>query len=157
MSGCLQAIADVAHQSGLDNSEANDLSLAMLSRLIHEEYSKLNRVGYSNYATYQPQPQRKGLPSKQDMRHHLLDKIACMHNPPWEPPSREDGAEEAMELYRIHFTKHLTASMESCRLHAQKEAISAGSEVLAQIADDMCTKMLWEAVGAIVEIDRRVA
>lgn len=157
MSGCLQAIVDVAHQSGLDNGEANDLSLAMLSRLIHEEYSLLNRVSYSNYATYQPQPQRKALPSKQDMRHHLLDKIACMHNPPWEPPSREDGAEEAMELYRIHFTKHLTASMESCRLHAQKEAISAGSEVLAQIADDMCTKMLWEAVGAIVEIDRRIA
>ena len=62
-----------------------------------------------------------------------------------------------MEIHRSHFTKHLTASMESCRLHAQKEAICVGSEVLAEIADQMCTKMLWEAVGALVDIDRRIA
>ena len=121
----------------------------MLTQLIHDVYCKLNRLCCSSPVTHQPQPPRRSLPGKGTLKRELLEKISCMQNPPWEPPSREDGEDEAMELHRLHFTKHLTSSFENCSLHQRKTATPSGSDLLMLIASDLCDMMMMETTATM--------
>lgn len=157
MSNCVQAITTAAEQSGFTYPEANALQTEMLERLLVGVYSKLNRTCCNASVTYQPQPPRRRLPDKAKLKRDVLEQVSGMPNPPWEPPSRDDGLDEANELHRIHVQKHLIASLDSVNLHNRTEAVSEGSLLLMAMAEDIFDMVVMEAVHDIMDVDTQMS
>lgn len=149
----VQALDQSAQELGLQNTGVNALHIQMLERMLLDVYCKLNRAQHGNDMRYMPHPPHRRLPSKQRLKEDLLKQVSCMLNPPWEPPSREDGGDVALELHRNHMTKHLSSSLESCSLHSRATAISDSSHLLILVANDIFDMMVMDTAKVISDVD----
>jgi hypothetical protein len=152
----VQVISRAAEEAGLCDSEANALHTEMLECMLHDVYAMLNRRKSTACLMYQPEPPRRRLPEKEKLKCELLGKISSHGNLPYEPPQREGGGDEAIELHRCHLTKHLAASLESCSLRSRKTLVSDGSKLLMAIADDLFDLLTMETVKNITDLDLHV-
>jgi hypothetical protein len=150
----MQAVARAAEETGLNHPGSNALHTEMLDCMLLDVYAKLNRIRTSPSITYLPHPPRKRLPDKDKLRYEILQKVSSMPNPPWEPPSREDGGDEAIELHRIHVNKYLSASLESCSLHSRTTATSEATQLLMTVAGDLMDMLTMEVVDTVGDLDR---
>lgn len=144
-------VMDVAAQErALTCSSSNALQADMLERMLVEAYSKLNRIRCTTAVTYQPQPPRKRLPDKEQLKHDVLRQVSGMPNPPWEPAARDHGDDEEMQVHHMHGHNSRVASLQAVQLHHHSEAVSEGSSLLMAVAEDLFDKLLMEGVDFVL-------